>query len=70
VVYSLGGCGMTDKRCKLPTTEQEMKAAIVEESRRSLIDGVCDYPGCRKDATEELLPSGPEYCAEHADECF
>lgn len=33
-------------------------------------DGVCDFPGCRQDATEELL-SGPkegmEFCAKHVE---
>lgn len=34
------------------------------------MDGTCDWPGCKKDATEEWL-SGPneglEFCADHID---
>lgn len=29
------------------------------------IDGICDYPGCEKDSTEECLDTGVEGCAKH-----
>lgn len=38
-----------------------------EEAASARYDGICDFPGCNKDATEEnLCPPYGEWCAQHA----
>lgn len=45
-----------------PKTLTEEALALVAP-----FDGVCDYPGCKEDATEENLSTNEELCARHAD---